>query len=61
MRAGEKVVIVPVTTPIVMVAPADRSLLTPGAHVIVFATKQADGGLAADRITIGVNGFVPPM
>jgi hypothetical protein len=58
---GEKVVIVPVTTPIVMVAPADRSLLTPGAHVIVFATKQADGGLAADRITIGVNGFVPPM
>jgi hypothetical protein len=58
---GEKVVIVPVNTPITMVEPADRSLLIPGAHVIVFATKQADGSLAADRITIGVNGFVPPM
>jgi hypothetical protein len=58
---GEKVVIVPVNTSIVMVEPADRSLFSPGAHVIVFATKQADGSLAADRITIGKNGFVPPL
>jgi len=58
---GEKVVIVPASTPVVMVEPADRSLLTPGAHVIVYATKQADGALSADRITIGKNGFVPPM
>jgi hypothetical protein len=58
---GEKVVLVPTNTPVVMVEPADRSLLTPGAHVIVYATKQADGALSADRITIGKNGFVPPM
>ncbi len=58
---GEKVVVVPVDIPIVMVEAADRSMLVPGAHVIVYATRQADGGLAADRITIGKNGFVPPM
>ena len=57
---GEKVVTVPVNTPIVMVEPADRSMLTPGAHVIVYATRQADGSLSADRITIGKNGFIPP-
>jgi len=57
---GEKVVTVPVNTPIVMVEPADRSMLIPGAHVIVYATKQADGSLSADRITIGKNGFIPP-
>ena len=38
---GEKVVIVPANTPIVMVEPADRSLLTPGAHVIVYATQAS--------------------
>ena len=58
---GEKVVIVPANTPIVMVEPADRSLLVAGAHVIVNATRQADGVLTADRITIGKNGFVPPL
>lgn len=57
---GEKVVIVLADTPIVMVEPADRSLLTPGAHVIVYATRQADGSLSADRITVGKNGFTPP-
>jgi hypothetical protein len=58
---GEKVVLVPANTPIVMVEPADRSLIAPGAHVIVYATKMSDGGLAVDRVTIGKNGFVPPL
>jgi Domain of unknown function (DUF5666) len=58
---GEKVVLVPAATPIVMIAPADRSMLVVGAHVAVYATKQPDGSLAADRITIGKNGFVPPL
>jgi Domain of unknown function (DUF5666) len=58
---GEKVVLVPAATPIVMIAPADRSMLLAGAHVAVYATKQPDGSLVADRITIGKNGFVPPL
>lgn len=60
-KGGEKVVVVPENVPIVMVEPADRSLLVPGAHVIVYAARQPDGTLAADRLTVGKNGFVPPL
>lgn len=59
-QGGEKVVVVPDTVPIVMVEPADRSLLAPGAHVVVFATTKPDGSLVAERVTVGKNGFVPP-
>lgn len=59
-QGGEKVVLVPDNVPIVMVEPADRSLLAPGAHVVVFATAKPDGSLVAERVTVGKNGFVPP-
>ena len=59
-KGGEKVVVVPENVPIVMVEPAERSLLVPGAHVVVYAAAQPDGTLAADRLTVGKNGFVPP-
>jgi hypothetical protein len=58
---GEKVVVVPPETPIVMVEVADRALLTPGAHVIVYASRLPDGSLNAERVTVGKNGFTPPM
>jgi len=32
----------------------------PGAHVVVYAAAQSDGTLAAERLTVGKNGFVPP-
>jgi hypothetical protein len=60
-KGGEKIVVVPENVPIVMVEPADRSLLVPGAHVIVYGARQPDGTLAADRLTVGKNGFVPPL
>jgi hypothetical protein len=60
-KGGEKTVFVPKDTPVVMVEPADRSQLVPGAHVIVFAATQADGSLAATRITVGLKGLVPPL
>jgi hypothetical protein len=60
-KGGEKVVVVPENVPIVMVEPADRSLLVPGAHVVVYATPQPDGTLAAERLTVGKNGFVPAL
>ncbi|MEO8739179.1 MAG: DUF5666 domain-containing protein [Casimicrobiaceae bacterium] len=58
---GEKVVVVPPQTPIVMVETANRARLTPGAHVIVYASRLPDGSLNADRVIIGTNGFTPPM
>ena len=58
---GEKVVVVAPDTPIVMVEVADRGLLKPGAHVVVYASRLPDGSLNADRVTVGKDGFTPPM
>jgi hypothetical protein len=44
-----------------MVEPGNPSLLVPGAHVVLTATRQADGTLTADRVTVGKDGLVPPM
>jgi hypothetical protein len=60
-KGGEKTVVVPSGIPVVMVEPADRSELVPGTHVIVYAASQPDGTLAAQRVSIGKNGFVPPV
>lgn len=60
-KGGEKTVVVPDNVPVTMVEPADRSLLAPGTHVIVYGAPQADGMVAAERVIIGKNGFVPPL
>jgi hypothetical protein len=61
-REGEKRVLVPESAPVVTSAPADRSALVPGAHVFIYAAqKQPDGTYTAPRVTVGLNGLVPPM
>jgi len=60
-KEGEKKVFVPEGIPIVTYVPADRGALKPGAHVFVVATRGADGGLSAPRVSVGLNGLVPPM
>ena len=59
-KDGAKTVVIGEGVPIVRVEPGDESLLVPGAHVVLTATKQADGTLAASRISVGRNGLVPP-
>lgn len=60
-KGGEKTITVPKDAPIVMFAPGDRAMLVPGAHVIVQTRTAEGGGLAADRVTVGKDGLVPPM
>jgi hypothetical protein len=60
-KGGQKKVVVPDDVPIVNVAPGTSALLTPGAHIVAFGTKGADGTLTATRILAGENGVVPPM
>jgi hypothetical protein len=60
-KEGEKRVVVPESAPIVTFVPADRAALVPGAHVLVGAQRQADGTLTAARVTVGLNGLMPPM
>jgi hypothetical protein len=58
---GDKQVLVPSSVPVVAFAPGDRSLVKPGNHVLVQATKTPDGGYSAERITVGRDGLIPPM
>ncbi|WP_454721034.1 MULTISPECIES: hypothetical protein [Cupriavidus] len=58
---GEKRIVIPGDVPIVNLEPGDRSLLVPGAHVVLFASKAADGALTARFVSAGKNGVVPPM
>jgi hypothetical protein len=60
-KGGEKTVVVPPGTPIVRSQPGDLRLLVPGAHVIAYAHRDADGGLTLDRVSVGHGGFVPPI
>ncbi len=59
--SGEKTVLMPPGTPVVMIEPGDRSRLVPGAHLFAIASRQPDGSLRAERINVGKDGVVPPM
>ena len=60
-KGGEKVVVVPDGIPILLGDTGDRTLLTPGAHVVVYASRQPDGSLATERVSVGKGSFVPPL
>jgi hypothetical protein len=60
-KGGEQTVFVPEKAPVITYAPATKTALTKGAHVIVFAVQGADGTMTATRVGVGKNGLVPPM
>jgi len=60
-KGGEQRVFVPPDTPIVKNVAADRSLLKAGAGVYIPAMRGHDGMITATRVTVGVNGVMPPM
>jgi len=60
-KGGQAVIEVPQDVPVVTFAPGDPSMLVPGRAVILFAAQQADGTLAAARVTVESGGVKPPM
>ncbi len=60
-KGGERQIVIPDDVPIVTFEDGDRSLLKPGAHVMAFTVKGADGALSVVGISVGKNGLVPPM
>lgn len=60
-KDGEKKIVIPQDVPIVSLESGDRSLLVPGAKVVLFAHKDADGSMAANFISAGEHGLTPPM
>jgi len=60
-NGGQKTVLVPADVPIVTFEPGMADEVKPGAKVIIFALKAADGSLSADRVNVGKDGLTPPM
>lgn len=60
-NGGEQRLFVPPDAPVVRFSPGDRSALVTGAHVSVNAAKHADGTLSAAGVTVGKNGYIPPV
>jgi hypothetical protein len=60
-KGGEQTVYVPPKAPVITYLPGTLKSLRVGAHVIIFATKDADGKLTATRIGVGKGKLVPPM
>jgi len=60
-KGGEQKILVPSNATIVMFTPTDRSALKSGTPIFVIAQRQPDGSLVAPRVTVGLNGQVPPM
>ncbi len=59
-KGGEKIVFVPESVPVVSYRPANATLLLTGANVILVVTEK-DGRPHASRISVGRDGFKPPM
>lgn len=60
-KGGEKMVVVPANAPVVLSKDSDRSALKRGEHVVAYVIPGPDGGYIADRVSVGVNGSVPPQ
>ena len=60
-KGDEQKVEVPDGVPIVMLTPSNRGALKPGEHVSFNATEHADGTITSSRVTVGVNGLIPPV
>lgn len=60
-KDGEKTVVVPKGTPIVLLGEGNASMLKKGAKVSVTGTKDASGALDATRILVGLDGATPPI
>ena len=60
-KEGEQTVVVPSNAKVVKLESGDKSQLKPGVHLFAIASKQPDGSLRAERLTIGKDGLVPPM
>jgi len=60
-KGGEKTVVVPDGVPLVRSEPGDRALLVPGAHVVAYAKRDTDGALTVERVSVGRDGYTPPI
>lgn len=58
-KEGEKIAVVPHDVPVILSEIGDRSVLVPGAHVVVYVTRQPDGLFTSERVSVRKNGMLP--
>ena len=58
---GEPQFALPAAVPTTRMAPGEKALLVPGAHVVVFARTDAGGLVNADTIVVGRQGVRPAL
>ena len=63
LKAGDKTVdmVFPAEAVIALEEPGDKAMLTPGAHVAVFASPGTDNTMTARVVIIGLKGMTPPV
>ena len=59
-KGGERKISIPDGTKIVALAPATKDDLKPGAGVSVQGVMSGDNMVAADRVSVGLDGVTPP-
>lgn len=59
-KDGQSEFVVGPDVPVLAYVDADRTLLKPGAAVLIFAQKQSDGTLTTSRVTAEKDGIKPP-
>jgi hypothetical protein len=60
-KGGEKTIVVPPDAPVVMITPGSPAMLLAGAHVVLQVKTGPGSTPTVDRVTVGKDGFVPPM
>jgi hypothetical protein len=60
-KGGEKTVVVPDGVPLIASEPGDRSLLVPGAHVVVYVRPDGGGAMTVERMSVGKDGYKTPI
>lgn len=58
---GAQTIVIPPNVKLVSIVPGSPAVLKPGAHVFIMADRRPDGTLVTSRVTVGLNGLVPPM
>ncbi|HEX9395568.1 MAG TPA: hypothetical protein VF943_02395 [Burkholderiales bacterium] len=60
-KDGQKKIVVPPGTPIVVFAPGSRADLKPGETIFTIAQQQTDGRLTSARVSVSKDGVKPPQ
>jgi hypothetical protein len=60
-KGGERTIVVPRGIPVMTTDVGNPSMLVPGAHVVVYGANNPEGRIAAERISVGKDGYIPPI